>query len=168
MRVLYRRRGDRYLGVAGPDGRPVFEYPGSIAVRAGSQLVDARRVSGAVLRMVVDGDTRSPQLRQAPANGESRREGLTEGQVIMHNSWAKSPAEIWRKTRSWGHAAGLRGTVYYFTRWLPAPLTWRLMRDFHPFARGLWSRLTVVIVPKDLLVPGGQRAYTKRLAYPSS
>ena len=82
MRVLFRRVGDRYLGVAGQDGSPVFEYPGSVAVRAGSTLVDARRVSGPVVRRVVEGDTQSLQLRQELADEETRVEGLTPQQAI--------------------------------------------------------------------------------------
>jgi hypothetical protein len=153
MLVLYRRMGHRYLSVVGEDGQAAYEYPGSIAVRAGSRLVDARRVSGPFVRRVIDGDVQSFQLKQPRDDDETRVEGLTMEQAIIHNSWAKSPREVWRKTRSWGHAAGLRGTVYFLTRWLPAPLTWRRMRDFHPFARGLWSRLAPVDVPDELVLP---------------
>jgi hypothetical protein len=153
MHVLYRRVGHHYLGVAGRDGRPVYEYPGSVAVRAGATLVDARRVSGRFRRLVVEGDAQSLQLVQPPGPDESRVPGVAPDQAIVHNSWAKSPTEVWRKTRSWGHSEGWRSAVYYATRWLPAPLTWRWARDLHPFADGLWPRVVPTTVPDAMLAP---------------
>lgn len=155
MRVLYRRLGVGldFAAVTGTSGRPVYEYPGAVLVRPGATLVDARRVDGPVVRVVVDGDDESVQVRHAPADGETRRLGLPADAAILHNSWGRSPGEIWRKTRTWGHAAGWRGIRYYAGTWWPARRTWPVLRDFHPFARGLWPRLDRVTVPGDLLHP---------------
>jgi len=141
MRVLYRRiaRG-RYLEVVDPLG-PRYDYPGPIAIRSGTVLVEARRCGGPFLRPVVVGDDRSLQVRHPLGDGEVREERLGAHEAIVHNSWARSPAEIRRKMSTWGHASGLRGQLYYLTRWLPAPIVWRAMGDFHPFARQLWPRL---------------------------
>ena len=153
MRVLYRRtRRGRYLEVVDPRG-PRYDYPGPIAVRPDVELVDARRCRGPFLRPVVVGDHRSLQVRHALADGEVRDERLDADDAIVHNSWARSPASIRRKLSTWGHASP-RTPLYYLTRWLPAPLTWPLMRDFHPFSRGLWPRLAPTPdAVGDLLLP---------------
>lgn len=152
MRVLLRRlRDGRFLEVAGPRGQPVFEYPGPVLVRAGARLVDARRHEGGVLRMVVEGDRYSLQNRQPLRDGERRQEGLSPDLAIVHNSWGRSPASIWRKTRTWGHAAGTNGLSYFFGTWLPLPLTWRVRRNLHPFADALWPAVRRTVVPDDLL-----------------
>ena len=154
MRVLYRRRRDgSYLQVVGERAETVHEYPGSVAVRSGARLCSARRVDGQFVRVRVSGDRTSLQLARPPEARERREVEVEADAAIVHNSWARRPAEVWRKTRSWGHAAGAKGVAYYLTRWLPAPLTWRRMRDFHPFASGLWPRLAPVRLPAGLLVP---------------
>jgi hypothetical protein len=143
MRVLYRRlRSGRYLQVAAADGGDYYEYPGPIAVRPGSSLRHCRKASGVFLRPAVHGDVSSLQVRRAPEAGEVRRSMLGPGDVILHNSWARPPASIRRKIASWGHNAGWRTTVYYWVRWLPAPLLWRAQRGLHPFDRDQWQRLT--------------------------
>lgn len=152
MRVLLRRLGDGcFLEVAGAQGQPVFEYPGPVAVRARARLVDARRHEGAVLRLVVAGDRYSLQNRQALRQGERREEGLSPELAILHNSWGRAPASIWRKTRTWGHASGARGLRYFLGTWLPLPLTWRFRRNLHPFADGVWPAVRRTVVPDDLL-----------------
>lgn len=156
MRVLYRRvTKGRYLEVVDRGGSR-YDYPGPVAVRPDVELLDARRCAGPFLRPVVRGDDRSLQVRHPLAAGEVREERLAEDEAIVHNSWARSPAGIRQKLSSWGHASGRRGDLYYLTRWWPAPLTWRLMRDFHPFSRGLWPRLSptrddieALLLPED-------------------
>ena len=153
MRVLYRHLGGHsWAAVAGAGGEPVVEYPGCVVVRPTARLVDARRPGEAsVQRMVVVGDVTSLQVCQPPVEGEIRVEGLPPEQAIWHNSWGRSPAEIWRKTRTWGHAAGVKGVAYFLLRWLPSKWLWRRSRDFHPFAQGLWPALRPVTIPSDLL-----------------
>ncbi|QGF23889.1 hypothetical protein [Raineyella fluvialis] len=142
MRILFRRTGPgSFLEVCSEDGDPRYDYPGPVAVRAGSRTVDARRCQGAFLRPVVRGDDRSLQLKHPSTDQEIRAEILEPEQAIIHNSWGRTPGEIRRKIGSWGHAAGFKSQVFYWLRWWPAPLMWRVMRDFHPFARGLWPRL---------------------------
>jgi hypothetical protein len=145
MRVLYRRLSERkYLAVVGKDGQPTFEYPGPIAVRAGSTLTDARRANGPSLRVVVGGDDRSLQLSRPAVAGEDRSFTITESQAILHNSWARTPAVVRSKVRSWGHYQGWRSWRYYAATWLPSKYLWRWQRDLHPFSDGLWPRLTKV------------------------
>ncbi|MCA5892883.1 hypothetical protein LEP48_05875 [Isoptericola sp. NEAU-Y5] len=140
MRVLFRRTGRTVLEVVASDGGPRYEYPGPVAVRAGSTTVNARRAVGPFLRMVVAGDERSLQVNRPAEPGETRLATLRPDQAIVHNSWARTPAQIRAKVSSWGHADASLGR-YYWTVWWPAPLTWWLLRDFHPFSRGLWPRL---------------------------
>jgi hypothetical protein len=141
MRVLYRRTSRSVLEVVGPEGQGRYDYPGSVVARPDAVLTDARRVEGDIVRATVRGDTTSLQVTRPPRTGEMRWDALSHNDAIIHNSWARSPSEVWRKTRSWGHADGLKGVMYYATRWYPSPLTWRIARDIHPFARGLWPRL---------------------------
>lgn len=144
MRVLFRRlRGDRYLYVSNPSGRPHTEYPGPIAVRPSVVLRHARTTDAATLRLSVDGDD-SLQLRRPPAANETRAALLTSDDIIWHNSWARSSGAVWKKIGAWGHSEGLRTRKYFFVTWLPAPARWGRMRDFHPFARGLWQQLTLL------------------------
>lgn len=154
MRVLYRRVGrGRYLEVRGNHGEPVHDYPGPVAVRAGSRLRQARRVAGPLLRPTVVGDTTSLPLQHALEVGEVRRPILREEQAILHNSWARRPGSVWRKTRTWGHAAGVKSVAYYVAVWLPSPWTHQWLRNIHPFMDGLWPRLRPVSVPDHLLCP---------------
>lgn len=142
MRVLFRRLGNGdYLEVCAKDRRPRYDYPGPIAVRSGATTIDARRCAGTFLRPTVLDDDRSLQLQQPLQPGETRLGRLFHSDAIIHNSWGREPAEVHQKIRSWGHASGARGEIYYWAKWMPAPLLWRVMRDFHPFARGLWPRL---------------------------
>lgn len=145
MRVLYRQLSPRdFLVVTGKDGRGSFEYPGPIAVRPGVVLNDARRADGPFLRPVVDGDDASLQVVRPPVDGEDRSFRIREDQTILHNSWARSPAVVLRKVRSWGHYAGWRSWRYYAGTWLPSKYLWRWQRDLHPFSDGLWPRLAKV------------------------
>jgi hypothetical protein len=129
------------MEVVARDGAPRYDYPGSVAVRPGVELLDGRRAAGESLRAVVVGDHSSLQIMRPAVAGEHRWIALEHDDAILHNSWARSPHEIRQKIHSWGHANGLRGEFYYWFRWYPSPLTWRLLRDLHPFARGLWPRL---------------------------
>jgi hypothetical protein len=154
MKVLYRGlRGGFYLEVVGSSGQPHFDYPGPIAVRPNVRLVDARRTDSDFMRATVIDDTTSLQISVRSEANEHRVPILVPDEAIWHNSWARDPHVVWRKIRSWGHNAGVRSYIYYIVRWLPARYTWRIMRDFHPFARGLWPRLAVSDVTSDRIHP---------------
>lgn len=141
MRVLFRRTRKRVLEVVTVDGRPRYDYPGPIAVRSGARLRDARRSEGDFLRLVVRGDVRSLQVSRPLEAREHRVEFLDHEDAILHNSWARDPAATRQKMASWGHSTGSRFNSYYWLRWWPSPLLWRLQRDLHPFARELWPAL---------------------------
>ena len=142
MRVLFHQLPDgRYLEVCAADGSDRFEYPGPIAVRPGVTLTDARRANGLFLRPTVRGDRQSLQVCQPVLPAERRVELIDARDAVLHNSWARSADNIRSKIASWGHNAGWRSLAFYYLRWLPAPYLWRMTRDFHPFARGLWPAL---------------------------
>ncbi|MGH7902281.1 MAG: hypothetical protein ACRENZ_11150, partial [Thermodesulfobacteriota bacterium] len=142
MRVLFRRLSDgRFLEVCAEDGSDRFEYPGPIAVRPGVKLVYARRTDSRFLVPIVMGDKSSPEIRWPKKINEYREELLNSEDVIVHNSWARSPADLRCKIAAWGHNQGLRSWLYYYFFWLPAPYSWKYLHDFHPFIRGLWPAL---------------------------
>lgn len=142
MQVLYRRlRSGTYLRVVASDSSDRFEYPGPIAVRPGSELIEARRTPGKFLRPVVRGDAQSLQLQTAPSAAEVRIDELPAEAAIWHNSWAREPARVRAKINSWGHSQGIRSLIYFALVWRPSTLTWRVLRNFHPDVRRLWPRL---------------------------
>ena len=141
MRVLFRRTRRWVFEITGERGEARYDYPGAVAVRPGVELLDARRVDGEFLRALVADDHSSLQIVRPAEPREHRWADLRHEEAIIHNSWARSPREIRQKIRSWGHSNGMRGEVYYWLRWYPSPFTWRLLRNLHPFARGLWPRL---------------------------
>lgn len=153
MRVLYRHLRDlSWAAVSGSDGQPVFDYPGPVMIRPGVRLTNARRCDGeTTLRMTVVGDSSSLQLTRPLAPNERRVEGVETVQAILHNSWGRSPRDVWRKTRTWGHAAGIRGAAYYWLRWLPSRHLWRWARNIHPFADGLWPALARLTLATELV-----------------
>lgn len=158
MRVLYRRRRDgSYLEIANRDGSPHLEYPGPIAVRSGTRLSHARRTDAPFLRVVAEGDQLSTQVARAPEPGEHRHAGLPLSQVVVHNSWARSPRSVRAKLASWGHHSGWRTSAYFVTHWLPSRWTWRVLRDLHPLYPASWPRLTPTDVDVEALVARGDR-----------
>jgi hypothetical protein len=168
MRVLFRRlRGGRYLEVVSRNGDRRFEYPGAIAVRSGIRLRDARRPGGPYLRPTVSGDVQSLQVARPPEPGEHRSWVLPASAAVLHNSWARSPRDVRSKVRSWGHGGTWRASAYFWLIWWPAPLTWRWLRSFHPFARRLWPRLGIspplpaAIDPRDLDGQGVRRTASR-------
>lgn len=141
MRVLIRKTRRHMYEVVGMTLAQRYDYPGPVAVRPTVRFAQARRTDGHVLQAVVEGDVTSLEVVRRPGAGEDRWVALTPEQAIVHASWARTPSEIWQKIRSWGHASGWRGTAYFLVIWLPIPLTWRWLRDIHPFSRGLWPRV---------------------------
>ena len=147
MRVLYRKLGgDRMLEVCSSGGMDHFEYIAPVAVRAGARLVHSRRTGGRFLRAVARGDVHSIQLHRPPADGETREVLLEPSSAIIHNSWARSPAQLRGKLASWSHS-GLRAWFYYATRWLPAVWLWRWMKNLHPYFGEVWPALRVCQQP---------------------
>lgn len=141
MRVLYRRLGTAgALEVCAPDGGDHFEYIAPVAVRAGSQLRHSRRTGGSILRALVRGDSRSLQLKRPLEAGEVRQERLHPKEAILHNSWARSPAELARKLASWSHS-GASAWRHFLLRWLPSTILWRYQRNLHPLFGPVWPAL---------------------------
>lgn len=142
MRVLFHTLANgQFLEVCAANGADRFEYPGPVAVRPGAKLKDARRAEGAFLRPVVAGDNQSLQVNHPVGSEESRVVLENAASAVLHRSWARSPESVRSKVASWSHNEGLRSQIFYHLRWRPAPYLWRVTRDFHPFARGLWPAL---------------------------
>lgn len=144
LSVVYRKFGNNHLTVCASDGTPLYEYPGSIALRAGYPVVHARRVSCNMLRLTVMGDVNSKSLLNKVDVNETRLECLRHDQAIDHYSWSRSASEIFEKVRSWGHSNGLQSYAYVVFVWLLSPITYRFLRNIHPMSGPLWPRLTVL------------------------
>jgi hypothetical protein len=142
MRVFFQRLPDgRFLEVCQRKEGGHYEYPGPIAVRPTVTLAGARRTGGPFVRPTVRGDTQSLQISRPTEPGEHRLEFCEPDEAIVHLSWVRTPAEIRSKIASWGHYEGWRSWRFYHVTWKSAPRVWRWLRDFHPFARGLWPAL---------------------------
>jgi hypothetical protein len=151
MRVLYRQLSfNRYLAVCGKGNRPTFEYPAPVLVRCNAPLVDARRINGRIARYAVTDDHASLQLQPSHTQDIQIIRELTPDDVIVHNSWARSPRVVLTKIKSWGHNDGWKSIGYFVFVWLLAPVCWPLMNDFHPFSSGLWSRLHMFTLPDEM------------------
>ncbi len=171
MRVLYRHLGSGdYLEVVSDHLDRRYEYPGPVLVRPDAHLVEGRRIDGIFVRPVMAGDADSTQITASPAPNEIRMSLGPQSAAIVHNSWGRSPSVVWRKIRSFGHQSGWRGVAYFALIWWPAPVRWRRLHNFHPFAKSLWPRLTRTSLPDGLLSvmdePPERRSsrQTKRLA----
>jgi hypothetical protein len=150
MRVLYRHMHDHsYLEVCGEIGEYHYEYPGAIAVKPGARLRDARRVSGAFLRPVVVDDHTGLQISRPPDLGENRLAALSAQEAIIHNSWGRSPANLYRKLMNWGHSSSSKKWKLHYLRWYLAPLYWPAMHDFHPLSPALWPALKKSQIPSS-------------------
>ncbi|MEG3614436.1 hypothetical protein [Isoptericola haloaureus] len=143
MRVVFRRTRRARYEVVQSDGAPHLEYPGPVLVRPSARLRSTRRPEGSVLRLVVPGDT-SLQAVRPPEQGETREDLPVDVGSLVHNSWGRTPREILAKIRSWGHANDIHRYRFYLAVWLPTPMTWRLLRNFHPLVGELWPRLDKV------------------------
>ena len=153
MRVLYRQlRDGRFLQVMSRSAQDHFEYPGPIAIRARTPVVQARRTTGGYLRPVIAGDGASLQVCGPAEPEEVRLPGLPSLAAIVHNSWARKPSNVRNKVSSWGHQSDANWRAYYYLTWLPATYSWRFLRDFHPFSRGLWPALAPASIPLDDLL----------------
>lgn len=157
MRVLFQRLSDgRFLEVCRTNGGDHFEYPGPIAARPGVNPLHGRRAHGTFLRTAVNGDNYSLQVRRPAEPDERRVEFCNTEDAILHFSWARTPEEMRLKVASWSHHDGLKSWMFYHLYWKGAPYLWRWMRDFHPFARGLWPALrardySALIAPRNLV-----------------
>lgn len=151
MRIMFRElSNNRFLEISGREGQSHFEYPGPIAIRPNQKLYDARRAKIPFIRPVVKGDNSSLQIARPTEENEIRVELAKASDAIIHYSWAGSPARVKKKIASWGHNQGWQSWLFYYTRWKPAPLIWRNLHDFHPFAGGLWPALKLSYLPLDL------------------
>ena len=160
MRVLFQQLSPKeYLEVCQKDGSDHYEYPGATAVKPDVELREARHTVGTFLRYVVKGDQRSLQITRPKQPGETRLELPLAHQAIIHNSWARDPANILRKQASWGHHQDMRNWQLYYLKWRSAPLIWRYMRNLHPLNPELWPALRACeIPPADLSVEEGEEA----------
>lgn len=63
--------------------------------------------------------------------------------IVIHNSWGRTPHEIWEKIHNWGHSRDFQ-TEQYFRFWESISLdNYRYIHNFHPLYP-LWSGLEYI------------------------
>ena len=149
MRPFFRQLGPgRFLEVCSRwRRRPISEYPGCVAVRAGTPLAisrhaDARRWRFDVRPVGYDAVERQPY----EVHGV-----IPPAEAILHLSWARSEADLLAKLASWSHNRDFDGLAYFERVWKPSPRRWWRTYDFHP----VWPRRWPALRPTRLAIVGG-------------
>lgn len=151
-RYLYTRAaGGAFLEFARPGWRTMANYPGPVAVRAGTPLRHARQIDGGLYRVDLAANNTDPRH---PADAVVHR-AVRRDQAILHYYWVRSEDSMRRKAGWSGHA-----DTYSEPRRLT---TWR-RHTRHPFLAtalpgsgpdGEWFRLTRL--PQERALWRGER-----------
>jgi len=105
-----------------------------------------KRVEGGYLYVDFGGKAgeQAPIATNCPEYVNSR---VTQGKavhtpfVVVHDTWARSEAELWQKFSNWGHAKDFDARSY-FNLWKAVDAAnCRYLRDFHPLYGPDWPRL---------------------------
>ncbi|MGH1561898.1 hypothetical protein [Mumia sp. DW29H23] len=119
-RLLYQHlRGSLYLELCRRTWAVAADYPGPVAVRAGTPLVHCRQADVALYRVDFKPRNTDPSHpKDAPVHRVVRPD-----QALIHFSWVRSDAHMDAKSRSSGHAHDFP--------WGPVIARWRDSRE-HP------------------------------------
>jgi hypothetical protein len=143
MRSFYNVTKDgRFLEVCNRFGGSHAEYPGAIALRAGTILDDMRHVYNSDEHIYI------PLLKWPPRawKGASWHHYVTARNAILHISWVRSPEALKSKINAWGHSDQI-DVVEAYDNWANASENWRSMRNFHPMYAHSWPRLKLTKLP---------------------
>ena len=100
-RWLFQKAGDSlYLERCDRLWRIQADYPGPVAVRAGTRLRLARQCDVKTFRADFDAHSKTP----VPTRDPAVHSVVKSGQGIAHFSWVRSEEEMRRKTTGWGHS----------------------------------------------------------------
>jgi len=111
--------GSWYLCWCRRGWRRMIDYPGPVAVKAGSRLKHCRRISSEHKFFHVDVGRNPSPLAWPDGVAVSKVIRASEG--IFHFSWIRPQAWLESKIASWGHhSAGLRDWNVDIERWLAA------------------------------------------------
>ena len=65
-------------------------------------------------------------------------------ETVIHQSWARSKAELQQKLQNWGHANDFDSNAY-LDFWESVDLSnYRKIKDFHPLTPSAWTRLNYI------------------------
>lgn len=154
-RWLYRGiGGDCYLERCSQFWRIVGGFPGPVAVRAGTQLRNARQCDAAMFRVDFRNKNTDPwRAKDAPVH---RTVGLNEG--IVHYSWIREEEDLLRKTASWGHSDQDWSAEIRYWMWAGRhPHLASAVTPFMDFARRL--RITTIAPPNMHAHDHGNRSH---------
>jgi hypothetical protein len=143
MRSFYNITKDgRFLEVCNRFGDSQAEYPGAIALRAGTTLDDMRHLYNPDQHIYI------PLLKWPPRiwKGAALHHYVTPNNAILHISWVRSPEALKTKINAWGHSDQIN-PVEAYDNWANSPENWRSMRNFHPMYAHIWPRLKLTKLP---------------------
>ncbi|MGD1842044.1 MAG: hypothetical protein ACFB0B_14285 [Thermonemataceae bacterium] len=63
---------------------------------------------------------------------------------MLHDTWARSPEEVWQKISNWGHKADF-DTEHYFNFWKGInQYNYQSVENFHPIRPSTWQKLALL------------------------
>ncbi|TLP97039.1 hypothetical protein FEF26_08015 [Nesterenkonia salmonea] len=139
-RWLYAQVGPgRFLEASTRFGRPAASFPGPLAIRAGTQLVQARQAEVPLYRV----DLRPWNTDPHHNHGSTVHEVISPESAVLHYSWVRDHATIRRKFGWSGHAQDYSQPVVY-QRWARRQRRPRQSVLTSPLRRSEWYRLVTV------------------------
>ncbi|WP_146340767.1 hypothetical protein [Nesterenkonia sp. NBAIMH1] len=139
-RWLYSRTaGGQYLEASTRFGRPRADYPGPLAVRAGTQLVQARQTPAPLYRV----DLRPWNTDPAHNHAVTVHEVIPPDAAVLHFSWVRDHDTIRRKFGWSGHAEDYSKPEIY-RLWAARQRRPRLTALSSPLRRRAWFRLAAI------------------------
>lgn len=144
--LFVHTRGRVYLEACDRGWRLGGHYPGPVAVRAGTRLVNARRVAEPLFHVDY---AWNPRRGFATIHNLSTKAVIRPAEAIFHFSWVRSNRHMEHKTKAWGHSAD---------------------RDWsHEVARWRWcGRHPVLAILGTQLLRGARKIHLRPCRIPSS
>ncbi|MEI8233432.1 MAG: hypothetical protein WCH57_01965 [Verrucomicrobiota bacterium] len=155
-RWLYRDiGGDRYLERCSRFWRTIAGFTGSVAVRPGVRLRNARQCDIPLFRVDFRERNTDPwRSRDVPVH-----RAISPMQGIFHYSWVREEEELLRKTGAWGHSQENWAPEIRYWQWAGRhPRLATLATPFMRFPR----RMRIATIPRPLSAPAPMDPISRR------
>lgn len=77
-------------------------------------------------------------------NNTSQNEQLEWDDLVLHQSWARAPEDIYFKLHNWGHRDDFNLNSFFNLWSAMDEYNHHVVKDFHPLGSGIWPRLKFV------------------------